>query len=450
MLLGFLVCLTGLFEQLGFDFLIGLRSVNLNNSIDGISSIGVVPIGIADLEVDGLPQHDATQGLFEGTIGDGGDSVTDNSDLTDHGLVKFLVSGVLVDIGHRDLVIALDLETAVPLDRSSQPGRNAAQSNSHISTHRKTGECLHITTGHLTTELDGLSRIECREVGVIDPDEEPFPGLDLLDTFVLAGHVGSDFLQRGNGPAVMAQLKVAQPDVVIRLVDLRANREVLDHISHHAETLSEITSLVEADSNLQGRLGPLVIVPVFLSRDGLKMHPGLVVCTISIQVKQPQTHMRLKANAAAWVSFNHALPDLDRLFDLLGLQTRITGVDQLAGRTVLDQRTSQPSLLGGLGGLVLGLAGLNHGNQKQSQQRTRKQKTCHPTIPLSKRQSTDSLGTGRDFYGNRLSHGRPADSNPKVILDASDQLVECMQDMSCRLGKKKPPGRSHKNDLAIS
>ena len=273
-----------------------------------------------------------------------------------------------IGVGHRDCVVALDLQPSVPLSGTSKSSGDAAEGDPHVAAHREAIDRLAVTTRDGHCHLDWLTGFQGRQVGVVDPDKESLARFHLRDLFVLAGHVRPDLLQGRDRPAVMAQLEVAQSDVVVGLVDLRTDGELLDHVPHHAETLAEIAGLVKADTDLECRFGSLVFVAVVFRGGCLKVGASLVVGPVTIEEEVPKSHVRLEANPAPRVPLDHALPDLDGLLQFLRFQAGVSRLDQFLGRAILDQRASQAALLfrlgRGRGGVLRCGLSDNQGQQK--------------------------------------------------------------------------------------
>ena len=156
----------------------------------------------------------------------------------------------------------------------------------------------------------------------------------------------------------MAQLEVTQADVVVGLVDLSTDGEMLDHIPHHAKAFSKIASLVKTHTDLECRLGSLILVAVVLGSGRLEMNPCLVVSPITFQEEIAQADVSLVTNPAPGVPLDHALPHLHGLLELPGFQPRVTGFNEFFGGTVLDQRPPHSLFLfsrgRGLGGVLRG------------------------------------------------------------------------------------------------
>ncbi len=256
-------------------------------------------------------------------------------------MIDLLVGCVRIGVGHRHGVVALDLQSTIPLLRTSQPSGNAAECDPHVATDGETIDGFAVATGHRDGDPDRFARFQGREIRIVDADEEALPRFNLGQLLVLGRHVRANLLQRRDRPAVMTQLEMAQADVVVGLIDLSTDGEMLDHVSHHAETLAEIAGLIKTDTNLQRRFGPLLLVPVLLAGNRLEMDSRTVVRPIAFQEEIAQPHVSLVSQPAAWVSLDHTLPDLDGLLEFSGLDPRITRLDQLLRRPILDQRSSR-------------------------------------------------------------------------------------------------------------
>ena len=342
------VGLGGVLEQLGLDLLVGLPTIDLDNRLDHVRSVGQIPVRIGNLEIDGLAENRPLESLLESPVGDRNHTIPDDADPAKNRLIGLLVGCVRIGVCHRNGVIALNLQPSVSLPGTSQPGRNAAEGNPYVAAHREAIDRLAVTTGDGHCHLDRLAGFQGRQIGIVDPDKEPLARFHLRDLIVLTGHVRSDLFQGRDRPAVMTQLEMAQADVVVSLVDLGTDRKLLDHIPHHAETFAEISSLVKADTDLECRLGPLVLVTIVLGSGRLEVGSSLVVSPVPFEKEASESHVGLEPQTTPGIPLYHTLPDLDGLLQLLRLEPGVTRLDQLLGRAVLDQGASQAALLLGL------------------------------------------------------------------------------------------------------
>ena len=115
------------------------------------------------------------------------------------------------------------------------------------------------------------------------------------------------------------------------------------------------------------------------------MDPGLVVGPVAFQEELAQPHVSFVPQAAARISLDHALPDLDRLLEFSGLEPRVTGLDQLLGRPILNQRASLSALLplARLLGSVLRSGFTDDQRQQKTERNSDSQQTSHGEIPCA-------------------------------------------------------------------
>ena len=139
----------------------------------------------------------------------------------------------------------------------------------------------------------------------------------------------------------MTQLKVAEADVVISLVDLSADREILDHVTHDLKAFAVVARVVEADAGLESCLGANLFIPVGLVGDRFKVCASSVVGAVTIKEVISQHHMGSETHSAARISFDHRPPDFQRLGDFFGVVTGLAGLNQLASSAIFDDRAAQ-------------------------------------------------------------------------------------------------------------
>ena len=99
--------------------------------------------------------------------------------------------------------------------------------------------------------------------------------------------------------------------------------------------------MVEAAANFQGCGRSLIFIAVVFGGDGLELRPCTVVGTFFVQKIAAEPHVRFITNPTAGVSLDNRLPNFDGLFGLLGLEARITRLDEFSGGFVLYQRAAQ-------------------------------------------------------------------------------------------------------------
>jgi len=108
----------------------------------------------------------------------------------------------------------------------------------------------------------------------------------------------------------MPQLKVSEPNVVVGLIDMLADREAFDDIAHHRKALAEVASLIKTDAHLQRRFGALILIAIVLRSDGLKLHARFVISPLAIEEMIPEPNMSLIPHLAARIAFHNRLPNL--------------------------------------------------------------------------------------------------------------------------------------------
>src|SRR5262249_23713866 len=162
-----------------------------DDSLDLVGGIAEVAIGVGDLQVHALAQHNALQRFLEGPVHHLDDGVAEYRDLANDRPVELLVGRVGVDVGDLDLVVAADLELAVAGHRLAQRGQDRAEDDTNIAADGMALDDFLVALRGDRLDLDGLARFQGGEVGVFNLDEEALAGLDLLDLAFLAGEHGA-------------------------------------------------------------------------------------------------------------------------------------------------------------------------------------------------------------------------------------------------------------------
>ena len=135
---------------------------------------------------------------------------------------------------------------------------------------------------------------------------------------------------------------MAEPNIVVSLIDVLADGEPFDDVAHHLKALAKVASLVKADTHFERRFGALVVVFVVFARDGLELHPSFVVGAITFEKEIAEPHIGFVADLAARIALDDRLPNLDRFAGLFGFEPSIAGFHQLASRPVFDDRSLRP------------------------------------------------------------------------------------------------------------
>ena len=134
----------------------------------------------------------------------------------------------------------------------------------------------------------------------------------------------------------MPQLEVAETNVVIGFVNVRADGEFFDHIPHHLERLAEVPGFIEADAHFQRGRSPLFFVTVLFGRGRFEVSPGPIIGSFAVEQQVPQFHVRVVANSTAWIAFDDRLPDLDRFGVFFGFKASVARFNQLSGGSIFD------------------------------------------------------------------------------------------------------------------
>ncbi len=134
-----------------------------------------VAIGVGDLDVDPLAQHHAWQWFAERAVGNLHVGGADHGDLGKDLLLQCLRRGVLIEIGHGYLVVALDFQLAAVRLRVAQPRWNGAQHDPDVASDRKATDCFDVAAGNFAADLDGVVGTEHSQIGVFDLHKQRLP-----------------------------------------------------------------------------------------------------------------------------------------------------------------------------------------------------------------------------------------------------------------------------------
>jgi hypothetical protein len=154
----------------------------------------------------------------------------------------------------------------------------------------------------------------------------------------------------------MAELEVAEADVVVGVVDLGGCGETLNDIPHDREAFPVIPRLVKAAPGVQDGVGAEGVVLVFLTRGGLEVEACLVEILGLFQQVVGEAEVRVEADRAAGIALDHGFPDLQRLLVLANLKPCVARLHELARRAILDE------------GAALGFFFLGLGNGEEKEQ----------------------------------------------------------------------------------
>ena len=287
---------------------------------------------------------------------------------------------MFVDVGHFDFIPATHFEHSVARLGFAELRGDRPENQPHIAANREAVANLLVATRYPAANPHSLTRFEDGEVGIFDFHKESLAGLQLDGLGIVAGQRRANAFQGGDRSAVMRQLEVAQSDVVVGLVDLSAHRELFDHIPHDLEALAVVPRMVRANAHLQRRRRPLVVIAIVLGRNLFEVGPRSIIRAIAIQVVVPKTQMGVEPQTAFRIAFDDRLPDLDRLGGFVGLQSGVTGLDQLLGRPILNDRPAGRRSARIRLDLRVGLRFLSGGRQTEShgrgeQRRSKKEGT---------------------------------------------------------------------------
>ena len=317
------------------------------------------------MHVDAATEHHALQRFAVGTVHEGGRRGADHGHLFDDEI--FLSSGgsVHVAVGDGDGVVSADFESVVAELRLAERGGNGTDDDANVAADGEAFHGLDVAARRFDFHGHGLAGFECREVGVFDADEEPLAGFEQfhggLGLAVRADFRrkkrGADAFESRDGPAIVALLEVREPDVVVRLVHLRADGVLFDHVAHELEALAEVAALEVADADLEGRFRPLFFVGILVDGRGFEVGAGAVEGPFLVQEVVAELEVGVEADLAARVAFDHGLPHFERLGGFVGFESGVAGFEQLAGSAVFDDGTAFALLLilGGVGRFILGI-----------------------------------------------------------------------------------------------
>ena len=291
-----------------------------------VAAGGEVVVGIGDQQVDRLAEHRRLDVLLVGAVGDAGVTVADHRHLAGPFLIGRLVGGVGVDVARADAVAAADFEDAVAGHRRAERGGDGAEGDPRVAAGEFAGH------GFLVAALGGAADHHLVAVGkdgqvaVVDLDVEPLAGFHLVGPGVLGGKGGADFLQRLDGPAVVAEFEVAEADVVVGVVDPRGGGEAGDHVAHDGEALAVVGGFVKAGAGLEVGVGAAFVVCVRFHRGRLVVETRLVGIAEFQQQVVGEPEVGLEADLALRVAFDHRLPDFQRLLVLAEFEPGVAGL----------------------------------------------------------------------------------------------------------------------------
>jgi hypothetical protein len=131
---------------------------------------------------------------------------------------------------------------------------------------------------------------------------------------------------------------MTEPNIIVGFVDFGRSRELLDHLTHDLEAVSVASGLVVAGSGVEKGVSPESVVGIGLLGSGFVVSPGLVKLPEFGEEVVGQTNVRFEAYWASRIALYDGSPDFEGLLIFTYFKAGITGLQELACGTILDDR----------------------------------------------------------------------------------------------------------------
>ena len=172
---------------------------------------------------------------------------------------------------------ASDFNNAITLSGFTESGRNRAENNTYIASHRQALDCFLITLRSPHLYRHRFIPLQNCQISIFNLHKESLARFQLFGVLIFFPDCRTHLFQRSNRTAVMPLLEMTKTNIVIGFIHLFGDREIFNHLAHYLKTLAIMSPFKKTCAHLQGCQGPLTGVGIFLVGYSFKMCACLII-----------------------------------------------------------------------------------------------------------------------------------------------------------------------------